>query len=46
MEYSVEEAIRAQRAMREAAGLGQELFPFEAFVGITLHPTNGMGSAK
>ncbi len=32
--YPVEEAIRAQKALREAAGLGPELFPIQAFVGM------------
>ncbi|MEO8725855.1 MAG: hypothetical protein ABI383_06990 [Acidobacteriaceae bacterium] len=32
--YPVEEAIRAQRALREAAGLGPEQFPIAAFVGM------------
>ena len=32
--YPVEEAIRAQRALREAAGLGPEQFPIQAFVGM------------
>lgn len=32
--YPVEEAIRAQKALREAAGLGPELFPVQAFVGM------------
>ena len=32
--YPVEEAIRAQKALRELAGLGPEMFPVEAFVGM------------
>ena len=32
--YSLEEAVRAQKALREAAGLGDEQFPVEAFVGM------------
>ena len=32
--YPVEEAIRAQKALREAAGLGPEMFPIQAFVGM------------
>lgn len=32
--YPVEEAVRAQRALREMAGLGAEMFPVEAFVGM------------
>ncbi|HEY0790968.1 MAG TPA: hypothetical protein VGD78_07875 [Chthoniobacterales bacterium] len=32
--YSVEEALRAQRALRDAAGLGPEVFPVQAFVGM------------
>jgi hypothetical protein len=32
--YPVEEALRAQKALREAAGLGPEMFPVEAFVGM------------
>ncbi len=32
--YPLEEAVRAQKALREAAGLGPELFPVQAFVGM------------
>ncbi|NYF92283.1 hypothetical protein RBB79_00055 (plasmid) [Tunturiibacter empetritectus] len=32
--YSVEEAIKAQKALRSAAGLGPEQFPIQAFVGM------------
>ncbi len=32
--YPVEEAIRAQEALRELAGLGPEMFPVQAFVGM------------
>ena len=32
--YPVEEAIRAQKALRELAGLGPEMFPIHAFVGM------------
>jgi len=32
--YPVEEAIRAQKALRELAGLGPEMFPVQAFVGM------------
>ncbi len=32
--YPVEEAVRAQKALREMAGLGAEMFPVEAFVGM------------
>ena len=32
--YRLEEAVRAQKALREAAGLGPEMFPLEAFVGM------------
>ncbi len=32
--YPVEEAIRAQRALRETAGLAPEQFPIQAFVGM------------
>jgi len=32
--YPVEEAIRAQRALREAAGLAPEQFPLPAFIGM------------
>ena len=32
--YPVEEAIRAQKALRERAGLGPEMFPIQAFVGM------------
>ncbi len=32
--YPIEEAIKAQRALRDAAGLAEEMFPIEAFVGM------------
>ncbi len=32
--YPVEEAVRAQKALRELANLGPEMFPVEAFVGM------------
>ena len=32
--YPVEEAVRAQKALRDAAGLGPEMFPVQAFVGM------------
>jgi hypothetical protein len=32
--YSVEEAIKAQRSLRDAAGLEPEQFPIQAFVGM------------
>ncbi len=32
--YPVEEALRAQKALRDAAGLAPEQFPVEAFVGM------------
>ena len=32
--YPIEEALRAQKALRAAAGLGPELFPIPAFVGM------------
>ncbi len=32
--YPVEEAVRAQKALRELAGLGPEMFPIQAFVGM------------
>jgi hypothetical protein len=32
--YSVEQAIQAQKALRHAAGLGPEMFPIQAFVGM------------
>lgn len=32
--YPIEEAIRAQKAFRELVGLGPEMFPIEAFVGM------------
>ena len=32
--YPVEEAVKAQKGLREAAGLGPEQFPIEAFVGM------------
>lgn len=31
---SVEQAVRAQAALRKAAGLGPEVFPIQAFVGM------------
>jgi hypothetical protein len=32
--YPLDEALRAQKALRELAGLGPERFPIEAFVGM------------
>jgi hypothetical protein len=32
--YPVEEAVRAQKALRELAGIGPEMFPLQAFVGM------------
>ena len=32
--YSLEEALKAQKALRDAAGLGEEKFPIQAFVGM------------
>ncbi len=32
--YSVEDAIRAQNALRQLAGLEPEVFPLQAFVGM------------
>ena len=32
--YPVEEAIKAQKALRSLAGLGPEMFPVQAFVGM------------
>jgi hypothetical protein len=32
--YPLEEALRAQKALRESAGLPPETFPIEAFVGM------------
>ena len=32
--YPVEEAVKAQKALRAASGLGPEMFPIEAFVGM------------
>lgn len=32
--YPVEEAIRAQKALRDLAGLPPEMFPIQAFVGM------------
>ncbi len=32
--YPLEQAVRAQKALREAAGLGPEMFPIQAFVGM------------
>ncbi len=33
--YPVEEAVRAQKALRHLAGLEPEMFPIQAFVGMT-----------
>ncbi len=33
-QYSIEEAVKAQKALRAAAGLGPEQFPIQAFVGM------------
>ena len=32
--YPVEEAVRAHKALRAASGLGPEMFPIQAFVGM------------
>lgn len=32
--YPLDQALRAQRALRDAAGLGPETFPVEALVGM------------
>ena len=32
--YPIEQALRAQKALRDAAGLEPEMFPLEAFVGM------------
>jgi hypothetical protein len=32
--YPIEQALRAQKALREAAGLAPETFPVDAFVGM------------
>ena len=32
--YPVEEALKAQKCLRQAAGLGPEQFPIQAFVGM------------
>lgn len=32
--YLIDQAVRAQQALRDAAGLGAERFPIEAFVGM------------
>lgn len=32
--YPIEEALKAQKALRSAAGLGPEAFPIQAFVGM------------
>jgi hypothetical protein len=32
--YPLEEALKAQRSLRDAAGLAPEQFPIEAFVGM------------
>jgi hypothetical protein len=33
-QFPLNQAIQAQRALREAAGLGPETFPIQAFVGM------------
>jgi hypothetical protein len=32
--YPIEEALKAQKALRALAGLGPEMFPMQAFVGM------------
>lgn len=32
--YPIEEALKAQKALRNAAGLGDEMFPIQAFAGM------------
>ena len=32
--YPIEEALKAQKSLRDAAGLGPEQFPIQAFVGM------------
>ena len=32
--YPLEEALKAQKVLREAAGLGPEAFPIQAFIGM------------
>jgi len=32
--YTIEQALRAQKVLRDAAGLGTEMFPIQAFVGM------------
>jgi hypothetical protein len=32
--YPVEEAVKAQKALRAASGMGPEMFPIQAFVGM------------
>ena len=32
--YPLEEALKAQKALRSRAGLGPEMFPLQAFVGM------------
>jgi hypothetical protein len=32
--YRLEDALQAQKALRELAGMGPEMFPMEAFVGM------------
>ncbi len=34
LRFSADQAIRAQRALREALGLGAEQFPLRAFIGM------------
>ena len=46
--YAVEQAVQAQKALREAAGLGPEMFPIQAFVGMVsdeIEELRGMGKS-
>jgi hypothetical protein len=42
--YPIDQALRAQKALREAAGLEPEMFPVEAFVGMVSDETEMLRS--
>jgi hypothetical protein len=44
-EYPIEEALRAQKALRDKAGLPTELFPVGAFVGMISNEIESLLSA-
>ena len=43
---AIEEPIRAQKALRDLAGLGTEMFPVEAFVGMPRLTGTGVNRLK